>query len=349
MSGTINPSFLFDCESNMKIISTNEYLRIVKNLWWRRIAKVLTSQAKRERVAWLLESAKIERTTKKGGQVNFEELVSKTTEYEPENASAGLDIKKEDFEDIKNGVLGGEGLEAAASWSKQIGAYAAIWPQLEVAKAILANETTYDGKALFATDHPINPYDEGLGDFANLFTGAPSGAYPGALPIDESVSIDVAVQNLGKLVAYTAGIKSPNGRTARGLRLTSLFVPPRLMPRAVQITNAKIIAQVASSGAGSANVEALISYLALGQPIQCDEFGAAMGGSDTDYYAGMTELLSDDLGSIVYVEREPFSVVYHGPQTSAQLARVRKFQWLTEGRNIVGLGHPYLLMKGRST
>lgn len=342
---TITPEFLFDLESNMRLISETEYKRLTKNLWWQRVAKRMDSKSKKERINWLLETAKIERTIKGGGQVKFEDIVSRTTEFEVENAAAGLLLKKEELED-----LDGNGVNLAAHWSKQMGAYATYWPQQEVAKAILANPTTYDDLDFFHEEHPLNPYDPGIGTYANDFTGAADGIYPGALPIDDSVSVEQAIKNLAKAIAYVASIKSPNGRTPRGLRLSAIMVPPALMARAVQITSAKFIAQAANSAAGSADVEALIRYIGLGVPVQCDEFASTFeNGSDTTYYLVMEEITSNELGAFVYVDREPFAIIYHGPQTDAQLARMRVFQWTTEGRNIVGAGHPYLLFRCQKT
>lgn len=343
---TITPEFLFDLESNMKLISTREYARLAANSWFRRITKLSTSKSKKERISWLLETAKIERPNAShgGGQAVFEDLVMQTMEFEHENAIAGLRLKKEQLED-----LDGNGVQLATEWSKQIGAYAAYWPQQCVADAIKTPPTAYDGLAFFDTAHPINPYDTSAGTYANDFTGTASGAYPGALPIDETVTVEVALANLAKAVAYAAGIKAPNGKTPRGLRLSAILVPPRLMARATQLTSAKQLVQSAATGALTGDVEALIRYLGLGQPVQCDELGAAFGGSDTTYYLAMSEITSDELGAFIYSEREAFATVYHGPMTSDALARKREFEWLTEGRNIVSPGHPYMLFRCHST
>jgi hypothetical protein len=336
----ITPAFLYDLETNMKLVSAQEYQRLNDNLWWTQIAKTVTSGSKKERVSWLLDTARIQSTGKGGGNLEFEDVVSQTTEYEHENAAAGLKIKKEQLED-----LDGNGVEIASHWSRQIGAYAAYWPQKMLAKAILANPTAYDNKAFFAVDHPVNPFNPSAGTYANLFTGASSGIYPGALKIDTSVTVDVAIQNLAKIIAYVASLKMPNGEDPRFLVLDKLFIPPNLAARAQQITNAKFIAQAAGSAAGSADIEAVIRNFGMGQPIVCPELQSAFGGSDTDFYVGMREMTSNPLGAFVYSNREPFSVVYHGPMTDAQLARIREFQWMTEGRNTVMAGHPYLLFK----
>lgn len=340
----ITPSFLFDLESNMRVITSREFERLTSQLWWTLLAKRMPSGAKKERISWLLDSAKIERTIKGGGQVSFEDIVALTTEYENLNASAGLKLKKEQLED-----LDGNGVQLATHWSRQMGAYAAYWPQKMIAKAIRDNGATYDGLAFFHLSHPVNPFNTAIGTYANRFTGVASGIYPGALPIDSSVSVETAVQNIAKAIAYVASLKMPNGEDPRFLRLKHLFVPPALTARAQQITNAKFIAQAAGSAAGSGDVEALIRNFGLGQPVECPELGSAFGGSDTTYYLGMEEITSNELGALVYVDREPFSITYHGPQTDASLARIREFQWTTEGRNVVGMGHPYLLFRAEAS
>ncbi len=350
---TILPSFVHELESNMRAITVTAYNRLSApgNLWWRDVAKVLTIASKKERLMWLLETAKIERPLGSGGGGNmiFEEMVSQSHEFEVKNAVAGLELKKEQLEDLYNGVPGGEALELAGHWARQIGAYGAYWPQKEVSKAILANPTTYDGLSFFNTAHPYNPFNSTAGTFANTFTGSASGSYPGALPIDASVTVDQAVLNLGKAIAYLAQIKMPNGEDPRFIKPTRLFVPPALRTRATQITSAKFIAQAAGSAAGSGDVSAVISDFNL-VPTVVPELGAGFtGGSDTTWYLGAEDLLDGELGAFQYVEREPFSVLYHGPMTSADLARMRKFQWTCEGRNIVAPGHPFLLYRFLST
>jgi phage major head subunit gpT-like protein len=337
----ITPSFVFDLESNMRVITAREYERLLSKLWWNKIAKTgPNSGAKRERVSWLLDTARIQQTGR-GGNVEFEDIVSQTTEVEHINAAAGLKIKKEQFEDVD-----GNGIDYATHWSRQMGAYAAYWPQKMVARSILANGLTYDGQAMFSAAHPVNPFNVAAGTFANIFTGAAAGAYPGAVPIDGSVTVETAVANIAKAIAYVASIKMPNGEDPRFLQLAQIIVPPALVARAQQITNAKFIAQAinANSG-GSGDIEAVVRNFGLGQPIEAAELGSAFGGDDKTYYLAMEEITNNELGAFAYINRDPFSVLYYGPQNSAQLARIREYQWLTEGRNSVLNGHPYLLFK----
>lgn len=344
----LTTNFLFDLESNMRTIASNEYERLNSNLWWSKVAKYLPSSSKSERINWLLETATIRRPNAKhgGGQMIFEDLVFQSTEFKSENAVSGLKIKKEQLED-----LDGNGIDLATSWSRGVGSFAAYWPQQELAKAILNNPITYDGLPFFHNAHKTNPYDLSAGTFANVFTGAASAGYPGAVPIDSSVSADVALLNLQKAIAYVNGsIKMPNGTSPRMLRVAGILHPASLTGRVAQLTDSKFIAQSAVSGGGAADIEGVINRLGLGQSIEAPELGAAYeNGSDTDYYLVVENITSSELGAFVYVDREPFSIVYHGEMTDAQLARTRELQWTTEGRNVVGAGHPFLLFKCRAS
>ncbi len=143
----------------------------------------------------------------------------------------------------------------------------AYWPQKQVTYFLKNAHTAsivtgYDSKAFFATDHPVNPLNTGLGSYYNIFTSSSSGSYPGACPIDDSIDDDDALVNLSKIFAYIATIKMPNGEDPRFLRPKAILCGPRMFPRVVQLTSAKFIAKTAGSGAGSADVEALIKAIA---------------------------------------------------------------------------------------
>lgn len=342
----LTPEFLFDLESNMRLVAEEDYKRLLSNLWWTLVTKVMPSGAKRERINWLLDTARIERTLAGGGEVSFEDILSRTTEFVAENASAGLELKKEQLEDHD-----GNGVQLANHWARQMGAYAAYWPQKEIARAIRNNGITYDDLPFFSpigSPHLVNPFKPGAGSFANDFTGAASGSYPGAVPIN-GVTFDVAVTNLQSVISYVAGIPMPNGEDPRMLRVNKILVPPALTAVAQQLTQAQFIAQGAASGGGSGDISAVIRNWGFGQPVECPELAAAFGGSDTTYYILAEEITSNELGAFVWVDREPFQMIMHGEQTDAQLARMRKLQWTTEGRNTVGNGHPYLMFRCQAT
>lgn len=342
--GAFTPKFLFDLESNMRVISEREYSRIASRLWWQQVAKVLTSSSKKEVIEWLLSTAKIEDTGLLGGQVDYDDMVFHETDFTPRFAGSGLKAHKSQFED-----LDGNGVKIAAEWSAQIAAKMAYWPQEKVVALLknghLSTSLAYDGVAYFSASHLTDPTDSSSATYANLLTGAASGAYPGACPIDESVTTDVALKNLAKIVAYIKSFKMPDGQTPRFLTPKKLIVPPALASRAVQLTNAKTIAQAAASGGGGADVEAVIRSFGWDPPIVADELAGFE--SSTTFFVGCEELASTELGGLVYVERDPFAIQYYTGDggANADLGRTKQLEWECSGRNVAGYGHPYAMLK----
>jgi len=356
----LTPQFLFDFESRMQAITEDEYSRLLSNLWWSQIMKTMQSTSKKEMVAWLMSTAQIEDLGKKGGNMPFEDLVSNTTEFENRYAGAGLRLLRQQVEDTD-----GKGLELAAHWSKDIGTYMAYWPQKKLAEAMkngeLATSTGYDGLPFYSKSHPLKPGDPSK-TYANLLSGAaastpstdPNDAgYPGAIVIGDSVTVDVALQNLAKLRSYIASIKMPNGVDPRFLRPSRILAPPALMPRLVQLTGAKTIAQAAAGGAGTNDVEGLIKFLNYATPIEMDELAGYE--SDSTFFVVAEQITSSQLGAFVYVDREPFNINYYSGQEAgatgldAILNRAEELEWHCKGRNVVGYGHPYLIFKVKAT
>lgn len=341
----VTPRFTLKLEDRMQVIVEREYTRLTSNLWWQKVAKVRKSTGAKELITWLLSTAQI-KDMGLGGNMSFDDLVATYTTIENKHAGGGLRLKKDKFEDTDGG-----GMDIAAQWSSDIGNYMAYWPQKLVTHFLknahnLAGSggyTGYDGKAFFAADHPYNQFKVALGTFKNIFTGGASGDYPGACPIDESVTAEVALQNLGKIMAYIASIKMPNGEDPRYLRPAGLIVPPRMFPRAVQLTNAKFIASAASSGGGSSDVEMLIKALGYATPQMADELAGFE--SNTTFFVACEQVASSELGAAVYQEREPFYINFYGAMTESQLNRLDELEWQCKGRNAVSGGHPFLLFK----
>ena len=330
----ITPQWLADFESNMQLITETEYNRLSENLWYQEIVKERPSKTKRELVAWLVSTAQIV-PLGKGGSQRFEDMVSAQSEFESVDSGTGLVIRKNEIED-----LDGNGIQVASQWSADIGAYMAYYPQ-KLAYQALANGTTakgYDGKAFFATDHPCNP-NGGDAIYSNLIAN---------VDISDTVTLDVALKNLGSVYAAISGIKMPNGVDPRYLRPLAWFGSPKLFPRMVQLSNAKTIAQAAATGGGGADVEALIKSLGFAKPIQIDEMAGT--ADESNYYVLAKQVSSSQLGALVYVNREPYSITYYtgaggGDGQDAKLDRIRELEWHCHGRNVVGYGHPFLLFK----
>ena len=361
------PSFLFDFESEMARITENEFARLIAsdNLWWQDCTKTRPTGKKREIIAWLLSTQRIYDAGKTGGNIQFDDMFAVSQEYDVRNAAGGLELQKNQVTDND-----GDGFDFAAEWSANMGAFAAYWPQSLVATLILngatnTNGTCYDGLNFFqngagGTPHPYTQFNVGLGGFFNWMTG---GAlqnlnYPGALPIDESVPTETALKNLQIAMAYIATIKMPNGVTPRYLKPIRLFHAPRLTARAQQLTNAKFLAQAATAGGGSGDVDAIMKAWGLMQPVEVQEFAGQTSGDgakvDTTWYLACEQMSSTQLGGFVYVDREAFKVKFYtgdggGTGVDAILDRARTLEWHIDGRNIAGYGHPYAFFRFDAT
>jgi phage major head subunit gpT-like protein len=340
----LTPVWLADLESNMRVIQEDDYAALAATTWWSDVAKVVPSRSKRELIHWLLSTAYLEDGGPSGGNVQYDEIESTYAEVKNRFAVRGLEIAKSELED-----LDGNGVDAARKWASDMGQAFACFPQQQVSELLINGQDSsyakgYDGKALFATDHPINPVSDNGLTYKNYFTGAD------ALPIDSSVTVEEALVNLSSLYGQMAAITQPNGKYPRRLRPFKILVSPALFPRAAMLSQATLIAMAAGSAAaqgGSGDVSDFVKAMNYGTPVQCDELGAAVGGSDTTYYVVFAPMGApkSTLGPIVYTQREPFTIVYHGPQTSADLARKMSFQWTATGRNGIGPGHGYLIAK----
>lgn len=351
MSGSalLTPEFVFDLESRMRMLTENEYAAFAANSQWQRFAGFSTIQSKKERISWLLSTAMIEYVNRLGGEVTFDSIVAQTTEWEYKAATAGLRLNRYQLLDHD-----GNGVEAAGQWSRDMGEYAGYWPQKQIMKAVrdgeAAGSVSYDGVPFFSGSHPLNPFASENGTYANLFTGGASGAFPGALKIDESVSVDVAVKNVGLALAYIRSIKMPNGEDPRGLRGVAIMHPPALENRVQQITGAKFIAQAATAGGGSGDVSAIISNWKFEAPICVDELGAGFpNGDDTSWYIVAKQGgTASELAPVVYVERETFNIVYHDGMSSSELLKANGLEWVLRGANNVHYGHPYQMFKAKA-
>jgi len=346
------PTWLHEMESNMRSIVEDAYRTLNAQTWWRRVATEKNSMSKKEVFTWLISTAMIRNM--ESGQAHFEDMLAQYTEVENEFASAGLILKKEQLEDLFNGTPGGEGLQLAARWARDIAEQIAYWPQFKVADAILdgasAGHTSYDGLTYFNTAHYVNGVDSGDGTFRNLLKPTGMGH---ATRIDAGVTLDAAIDNLAAVRAYIAGIKMPNGVNPRNLRIKAIIHPPAMQARVMQLCFGTLVAQdAASGGAGGADVSPIVKSWNLERPLEAPELGASYtstegnAGSDTTYYVVANESAGEgELGALVYQNREPFNILYHGPEAAPELARKRELQYKCDGRNTVGYGHPYQLFR----
>lgn len=345
--GQLTPQILRGIEDRMSVLSEEGFAWRSRDLWWNRVATERSSTGRKEFLTWFINNVVIRDLGSSAGNLSYSDLAAVYMEIENKFHGEGFKVAKAELEDSDGG-----GMNSAASWAKGIGAYMAYYPQKQVAHVLKNGHTAslytgYDGKALFASDHPLNPADTSVGTFANILTGSASGIFPGACPIQEGVTADVALTNLAKVQAYIESIAAPNGVDPRGLRGVKILCGPKLFPRVVQLTNAKILAQAAATGGGGADVEALIESLGYGQPVKVPELAGFE--SDTTYFVVAEGVAPTEIGPIVYQNREAFRMDNYGPMTDADLGRKQEFEWQVHGRNAVAPGHPFLIFKCQAT
>lgn len=333
IGGAITPEFVFDLESRMRILTNNAYSSLLAKLWWQTCTSVLPSKSKRELLFWLLDSAGIQ--YEEEGNIEFEELAMQQAEYTALYAAKGLKVIKGDFED-----LDGNGVKVAESWSRQQGAYAAYFPQKHVAARLNTGHASlgYDGENFFSTDHPLNPLMPGSGVYSNLITTD--------VKLDDRHTITTAFGSLKVILKALAAIKQPNGEDPRNLRPAGFLAPTAMVPRLTELLSSSFL----SINGGSQDVTGVISKFGFGQVTECVELGAAYGGSDTNCYLLVEDVTGEsEVGPLVWVEREPFEIMYYsgrdGGQMSADLGRTRELEWHIQGRNVASYGHPYKMLK----
>ena len=339
----ITVQWLMDFESRMQRIVENEYLRLVAsdNMWWDLITRVRPSGSKRELLAWILNTAYLV-DQGQGGNIDFEEPVMIETEFTVAFAGKGLRLRRAQFED-----LDGNGVDFATEWSAQMGAQHGYWPQRKIAELLKNGEigTTYDGQPFFSTSHPNDGNKNGdttYGTFSNLLVGA-------GYRIDSGVSLDQAAINLAAVYKAIRGLKMPNGKDPRLLRPAGILCGPSMGPRVSQLLDAKFLAIAsAAGGGGSGDFSGYTSRMGYGKVTEAAELTEAE--YDTSYYVVVEQLGSSQLGGMVYVDREPFSIRYYtgrggGVGVDAILDRSDMLEWHSSGRNVAGYGHPYLLFK----
>lgn len=339
VSIALTPSFIVDLETRMKIRQENAYKALNANSWWRRVAKVRPLSGRKEIVTWLVSNAMI-KDAGKGGNIAYDDILSTFTAFEYGAATSGLKLKRMQLLDVDGG-----GIDMASKWSGDIGEYMAYWPQKQVTYILKNGHTAslvtgYDGKALFANDHPNSGIsgDTSSGTFDNLLTGDASKWDV----FDPAATDDVRLTRLSNIFAHVASIKQPNGEDPRRLRVTTLLVGPQNFPKATQLTQAKFLAAAAASGGGSADVQAFVNALGFAQPVMAEEFAGFE--SDRTFFA-IAELSSDDMAPVIYGEREAFKVGYYGEMSDPDLARMQELEWQVHGYNTTAPGHPFMIFK----
>jgi phage major head subunit gpT-like protein len=325
MNIIVTPQIVRRIEDNLQYITVSAWKRRERNLWWRRVMKTRTSATKKELLQWMLETAQIQ-PMGNGGNLTTEDLVEIYWEIENEKYGAGLTLSADDISD-------GAGLDRAGQWARHIGNAGAYWPQKEATRLLKNGKTLlcYDGQPFFDEEHPVNPYiGEASGVYPNLFTGMPFSA-----------------ENLAEIYAQIEGIEAPDG-SPRHLRPTMVLAGPVERLAVTQALGAEIMADPVSSGTTAPATNMIKTSYGFVEPIIAPELNevATVGGRSRGVWFLGCELIEDDeLGGLIYQERQAYTMNSYSPMTDAELGRLDAFEWQLKGRNAASYGHPFLLFR----
>lgn len=326
MSAKFDLEYLTTLQTNMREVADTAFQASAAETNFELISNTITDEAKSVQLFLPINADNID-TGVDAAEIHFSKLDDLELTYSYDRSSKGLEIGREDFTD------GPRGAKRAADWARNMGASAAYLPQKLVWKVVTDNAVTQvDNTPLFGV-HGNHPKDATKGLYANLFTGAAgSGApnNPGALPL--TGSIDTAFANLGKAIAGVRLIKQSDGVTPRALRAKTLFVPPTLEARALQLTGALFLGTQ-----GSSDVSSVTPVRRL-QVVVVDELE-----SDGSWYLGTEEVAGSQIGAVTFWNREAFSIKYITGATDASLDAADVLRWHGRGRQAAFAGIPFKL------
>lgn len=323
----LSPRVFSRVEERMRTIQENVYASALANVWWPKAAKEVTSEASAERLFFLMTGGAMDYGTE--GTREFIEQAINRIDLVPRFISVpGLEIMRSELDDSD-----GAGFQKATQWAADTAAKGVLFPQQKLAAALLANAVCYDGQPFFSVSHPLLPGDPSSGVWANDFTGAASGDYPGAVNI---TGTDAAADNaaVGKALAYIRGLKGPDGVTCLNLEPTALLASPSKYRIALTATKAQFI----GGTAGSTDVSMQVNDFGL------DLIRAGELAGDPCFYI-LCKQVGTEVGPWIWLNREAPNTTYHGPMTDAQLARMDKFQWGMRGRGVVAPGRPHFMFR----
>ena len=326
----ITPQWLQDFETGLNTLISSQSERITRNLIWDKVCDVKQSKSRRELYFFLIESMKLH-SEALGGQKRFDDIIAKSLEIENANSGAGLILHREEIEDNQmRNPPGMPPLDYSATWARKMGANAARQPQDAMFDLLATGEsaTGYDGVAFFSASHPT--FDAAGTTYQNLLTGAASGNFPGACPIDAGVALDVAATNFGKAVAFVEGLTGPDGKP-RNLKVKYAMAGVGLKKRLLELLDTQYLS--------TAGIENVVSRYGI-EPIIASEIGAAQ-----TYYYLICEFFPGEGGPVIYQNREDYRLLPFVPEDDAALSRARRFEWHFEGRNAAAFGHPWLIFK----
>jgi phage major head subunit gpT-like protein len=323
----ITPEFMVTFETKVSGLVSSSWDRVASALQWDRLMKTRQSQSQIEIITWLLDSVQISNQGN-GGNKRFDDMAAHSFSITNEEKGAGLRLFKSEIEDnqMRNDPSV-SAMDYALNWGRQAGAAAAYEPQRQMVALLKAGEsaTGYDGVPFFSASHPVTPGTTGGLTYANLYTGS-------TYDVAGATDLTIAGTRFANALAAVSGQKFING-IPRYLKPTIVLAGTALDFRFRNLLGAKTIN----------NTDNMIQSYGFEEPMILPEFD----DQPTSYYIGCEDILSDELGGLIYSDREAYTMNSFAPLSSAELMRHKAFEWTLDGRDGATYGHPFLLFKFR--
>jgi phage major head subunit gpT-like protein len=278
-------------------------------MWWSELSREVPGVSRTNTYGWLAAQLKMKQW--KGKRV-VKNLSERTKIVTPLPYEETVSVLEEDIEDDNLGVYQGEMIPQLAMAVRK-------HPNQLLKDLIQSNPTAFDGKALFADDHPT--YDEAGDTYDNNFTLA------------------LTAENLFTNWSLMTQFKGEDGEPL-GIVPRKLFVPPQLWKVAKEICQSDIITQAVKNVAGAENVAAAGSsnvLKGLVQPIMVPQFG----NQATTWYLADT----DGLMPFLYLVRRQPRFVQRTNVMDPSVFDERKFLFGVDYRCAMTETLPFLISK----
>ena len=309
ISISITPENLIALDSSVNKTFEDSLIGAVDQTNWDMLATETNVSVERGIYDFVYSSFRLEELLK--GEMIFSNAKRTAFSIESKDRGQGLEISRNDLMDGKLGTL--------TTQTRQMARAIAWSPQDLVTNLIKNGETanSYDGVPFFSNSHPVDLADVGLGTYDNLIT-----------------SFALSATNLGIAIAAMQSFQGPDGHS-RGITPNILLVPPQLAMLATNLTGSQYLD--ASSNPYLTNIG-----------IQVMVINDLMTDPTSWYLASGNDQSPTGLNPFIYQVRENYTIQSFTSTDDYTLSVSNKFAWLVRGRDAVGYGHPFQMIKAKA-
>jgi phage major head subunit gpT-like protein len=278
--------------------------------WYEKLATTVTSKAKSNTYGWIAMQLALEEWI---GPRTASNLSEHPFTVFNKKYSGVIELDRDDIEDDNLGMF-------SSMTVPQFGNAVKKHPDRLIKAMLQANPTAFDGKALFANDHPC--FDAAGSTYDNLNTS----------------NLDAA--GVATVYAAMTSITGEDGNPL-GIEPSAIIVPPQLKREAMTVMNSTTYALPGTiATVGSATVDnALRGWMEV---ICLPE----LANQPTVWY--MADL-KKPIKPILYQLRSPFDLVARISTEDPKVFEQDKFTWGTRGRCNVAPTLPFLISKNTHT